>query len=88
MECSDAFPCWVCRDCGLLAIANPGKGIWTCKGCGNTTNFAAVQIPYASKLLFQELETMNISSRILTQSKLMRKGGTVLPAICEKKEVV
>ena len=88
MECSDAFPCWICRDCGLLAIANPAKGIWSCKGCGNTTNFASVQIPYASKLLFQELETMNISSRILTQSKLMRKGMGVLPAICEKKEAM
>ena len=70
MECSDAFPCHVCRDCGLLAIANPAKGIWNCKACGNTTNFSSVQIPYASKLLFQELETMSISSRILTQGKL------------------
>ncbi len=71
MECSDAFPCHVCRDCGLLAISNPGKGIWNCKACGNTTNFSAVQIPYASKLLFQELETMSISPRILTQGKMV-----------------
>jgi DNA-directed RNA polymerase II subunit RPB2 len=70
MECSDAFPCHVCRDCGLLAIANPAKGIWNCKACGNTTNFSSIQIPYASKLLFQELETMSISSRILTQGRL------------------
>jgi hypothetical protein len=32
-----------------------------------------VQIPYASKLLIQELETMCISSRILTQGKLIRR---------------
>ena len=71
MECSDLFRCWSCRDCGLLAIANPKEGIWCCKGCGNTTNFSAIEIPYAYKLLLQELETMNISSRILTKGKLL-----------------
>jgi DNA-directed RNA polymerase II subunit RPB2 len=70
MECSDAFACHVCKDCGLLAISNPQKGIWNCKACGNTTNFSSINIPYASKLLIQELETMSISSRILTQGKL------------------
>ncbi len=73
MECSDAFVCHVCRDCGLLAISNPSAGVWNCKACGNTTNFSTVQIPYASKLLIQELETMCISSRLLTEGKLVRK---------------
>jgi DNA-directed RNA polymerase II subunit RPB2 len=73
MECSDLFRCWSCRDCGLLAIANPKEGIWLCKGCGNTTNFSAIEIPYAYKLLLQELETMSISSRILTQKKLLKQ---------------
>jgi DNA-directed RNA polymerase beta subunit len=72
MECSDLFRCWSCRDCGLLAIANPKEGIWACKGCGNTTNFSAIEIPYAYKLLMQELETMNISSRIITQGRILR----------------
>ncbi len=72
MECSDLFRCWSCRDCGLLAIANPKEGIWQCRGCGNTTNFSAIEIPYAYKLLLQELETMNISSRIITQGKILK----------------
>ncbi len=71
MECSDAFPCHVCRDCGLIAITNPEAGIWECRACGNTTNFSAIQIPYASKLLIQELETMCIAPRIMTQGKLI-----------------
>ncbi len=70
MECSDAFPCHVCRDCGLLAVANKEAGIWNCRSCGNTTRFSAVQIPYASKLLIQELETMCIAPRLMTQGKL------------------
>ena len=70
MECSDGFNCYTCRKCGLLAIANPEANIWLCKGCNNTTEFASIQIPYAYKLLVQELETMNIGSRIFTQGAI------------------
>ena len=70
MECSDGFKCYTCRKCGLLAIANPEANIWLCKGCQNTTEFAAIHIPYAYKLLVQELETMNIASRIYTQGAI------------------
>jgi DNA-directed RNA polymerase II subunit RPB2 len=71
MECSDSFSCYSCKECGLLAIANPVENIWMCRGCNNTTNFARLQIPYASKLLMQELETMNIGSRLITSQKLI-----------------
>ena len=72
MECSDAFRCYSCNDCGLIAVANPEEGIWNCRGCGNTTNFSNIEIPYAYKLLLQELETMCISSRVIPKSKLMK----------------
>jgi len=72
MECSDAFLCYSCRECGLLAIANEKEGVWACRGCSNTTNFAKIQIPYASKLLMQELETMCVGSRLITNRTLMR----------------
>jgi len=75
MECSDLFRCWSCQDCGLIAIVNPKEGIWNCKGCGNSTKFSAIEIPYAYKLLLQELETMCISSRIITHQKLLRGLG-------------
>jgi DNA-directed RNA polymerase II subunit RPB2 len=81
MECSDGFKCYTCRKCGLLAIANPETNIWLCKGCENTTEFASIQIPYAYKLLVQELETMNISSRIFTQGAIQDAG---LPNVLEK----
>jgi DNA-directed RNA polymerase II subunit RPB2 len=38
-----------------------------CRTCGNTTDFSRVEIPYAYKLLSQELMTMNICPRILTE---------------------
>ena len=71
MECSDAFRCYSCKDCGSIAIANPVEGIWACRGCGNTTNFSSIEIPYAYKLLLQELESMCISSRVITQSRII-----------------
>jgi len=77
MECSDLFRCHSCKECGLIAVTNPKEGIWLCRGCGNTTNFSSVEIPYAYKLLLQELETMNISSRIITQTKLLKMANKV-----------
>jgi DNA-directed RNA polymerase II subunit RPB2 len=71
MECSDSFSCYSCKDCGLLAVANPEQSIWACRGCGNTTSFSHIHIPYATKLLLQELETMSIGSRLITQQKLI-----------------
>ena len=71
MECSDSFSCYSCKDCGLLAIANPEQNIWSCRGCGNTTSFSHLNLPYASKLLLQELETMCIGSRLITSQKLI-----------------
>ena len=71
MECSDMFSCYSCKNCGLLAIVNPEQSIWACRGCGNTTEFSHINIPYATKLLLQELETMNLSSRLITQQKLI-----------------
>jgi len=77
MECSDAFRCFSCSDCGILAVANPTDSIWMCRGCGNTTNFSPIEIPYAYKLLIQELESMCIGSRILTKNRLI---GPALPS--------
>jgi len=74
MECSDSFSCYSCKDCGLLAIANPEQNIWSCRGCGNTTNFSHIHLPYATKLLLQELETMCIGSRLITSQKLISQN--------------
>jgi DNA-directed RNA polymerase II subunit RPB2 len=73
MECSDGFYCYTCKSCGLISISNPKEGIWNCTSCNNTTEFSAIQIPYASKLFLQELESMCISNRIITESQLTQK---------------
>jgi DNA-directed RNA polymerase II subunit RPB2 len=70
MEASDNFEVHVCKECGLIGVANKQRNIWRCTGCGNTTEFSQVRIPYAYKLFLQELESMNISSRLLPETRL------------------
>jgi DNA-directed RNA polymerase II subunit RPB2 len=65
-DASDKYQVHVCRDCGMIAAYNDKMGIHCCRTCDNRTNFAYVEIPYACKLLFQELQTMNIAPRIMT----------------------
>jgi DNA-directed RNA polymerase II subunit RPB2 len=66
-DCSDKFQTYSCKKCGMLAIYNDDKGVHLCKICDNRTDFALVNIPYACKLLFHELITMNIAPRIITE---------------------
>jgi len=65
-DASDKYQVHVCRDCGMIAAYNDKMGIHCCRTCDNRTSFAYVEIPYACKLLFQELQTMNIAPRIMT----------------------
>ena len=65
-DCSDKYQVHVCRRCGMIAVYNDAVGIHVCNTCDNRVDFAHVEIPYACKLLFQELQTMNIVPRIMT----------------------
>lgn len=65
-DCSDKYEVHVCRKCGIIASYNEERNIHFCKTCDNRSEFALVQIPYACKLLFQELATMNVAPRIMT----------------------
>ena len=64
---SDKFQVHICKKCGLIAIFNNKTHIHLCKTCDNRIDFALVKIPYACKLLFQELTTMNIVPRVITE---------------------
>ena len=68
MECSDNYRVFICKACGMMAIVNPLKNIHCCRSCKNNTNFAEIRIPYAAKLLLQEIQTMSIATRFITSS--------------------
>ena len=67
MECSDNYRVFVCKKCGMMANVNPEKSIFNCKRCRNFTSFTEVRIPYACKLLMQEIQTMAIGARFITK---------------------
>ena len=66
-DASDKYSVFTCKKCGLIAAYNNEIHIHHCKTCDNRVDFAYVEIPYSCKLLFQELNTMNIAPRIMTE---------------------
>ena len=76
LDVSDAYSCYVCDICGLFAqrvIKKTNKSspqssdTYKCASCKNTTKISKIIIPYAFKLLIQELMSMNIAPRIRTK---------------------
>ena len=76
-DASDKYSTHVCKKCGMIAAYNDGSNrrmhskddmtVHNCKTCGNMTEFARVEIPYSYKLLSQELQTINIVPRLITE---------------------
>ena len=65
MDVSDKYRIHVCENCGLFAEANVESQEFNCRLCGeNCSGISQVYIPYACKLLFQELMAMHITPRI------------------------
>ena len=76
-DVSDKYSMYTCKKCGMIATYNNGDGnklyaaadftIHACNTCGNKTDFAKVEVPYAYKLMAQELQTINVATRIITE---------------------
>jgi len=78
LETADLYECYVCGVCGLFAQRllrkdnkpyPTKKDIYYCPGCRNYTDISKIRIPYAFKLLIQELLAMNIAPRIRTKKR-------------------
>ena len=66
-DASDKFQINVCKRCGMIAAYNDTFHIHECKTCDNRTDFGLVNLPYSCKLLFQELQTMNVAPRMILE---------------------
>ena len=70
---SDKYRVTVCDICGMIAAeANEENGSYHCRTCSNSFRFSQLEIPYACKLLFQELISMCIAPRLFTQHSGMQ----------------
>jgi DNA-directed RNA polymerase II subunit RPB2 len=74
---SDKYAVHVCKKCGMNATFNngdknilrakSGMTVHKCNTCDNRTDFAYVEVPYAYKLMSQELQSINIVPRLITE---------------------
>ena len=79
-DVSDKYSTHICEKCGMIAAFNDilmkskskntpthDMSIHSCIMCNNHTNFTKIEIPYAFKLLMQELQSINVVPRIITE---------------------
>jgi DNA-directed RNA polymerase II subunit RPB2 len=72
-DCSDPFSIWVCDTCHKSAVVCPVSNeftenpIYKCHKCKNMVNFSKIDIPYATKTFFQEIESFGVDVKIITE---------------------
>jgi len=66
IDVSDKYTVYICNKCNLIIPGNKEENMYECKKCNNFSNFTKICIPYACKLLFQELMCMSIGPRMIT----------------------
>tara|TARA_B110000902_G_scaffold264137_1_gene344822 strand:+ start:17 stop:847 length:831 start_codon:yes stop_codon:yes gene_type:complete len=70
---SDAFRVTICCNCGFfldlkINISSTLRKKWHCQVCRNYTNAKEIAMPYASKLLFQELLAAGITPKFICET--------------------
>lgn len=72
LDVSDGFDVFICGSCGNYAVVNtnPDSNIYRCDCCDNYSSFRRVTIPYAAKLLSQELQGMGLNMKFLFENNL------------------
>lgn len=75
MDLSDRFEMYLCKTCNMTIVSNPEQNIYYCKACQTKKysngeiyipNICKIILPYSMKLLQQELQSMNISCKFIT----------------------
>ena len=64
LDCSDNSKQYICKTCGMTMVSNSGKNLYSCNYCKNGIDPSQIRIPYAFKLIIQELQAMSIALRI------------------------
>ncbi len=67
LDCADNYRVFICKECGMFATVNTEKNLYKCNYCKNSNDIVQIRIPYAFKLLAQELQTMNVVMRYICE---------------------
>jgi DNA-directed RNA polymerase II subunit RPB2 len=84
-DVSDKYFVTLCKDTGMIAAVNKEKNIYNSLYSNNNTDFVRVQIPYASKLLMQELYTIGIVMKLKTDAP--DDGDKKKAKVAKEKEI-
>jgi hypothetical protein len=84
-DVSDKYFVTLCKDTGMIAAVNKDKNIYNSLYSNNNTDFVRVQIPYASKLLMQELYTIGIVMKLKTDAP--DDGDKKKAKVAKEKEI-
>jgi DNA-directed RNA polymerase II subunit RPB2 len=66
LDVSDKFQVYICNKCNMIISGNSSENTYLCQSCNNYGDFSKVYLPYSCKLLIQELMTMSIGPRLIT----------------------
>ena len=85
-EQSDPFIATVCGKCGLLAHPAAEKTLLRnkkayCNNCKSSDDVHDVRMPYAFKLLLQELMAMNIATRLSLKKEHSDEEGSTSESV-------
>ena len=67
---SDKADIFVCERCGLVAYHDVKQRRYICRVCGDKGKISSVSVAYAFKLLLQEMQSLNITPRLLIKEKV------------------
>ena len=70
LENSDAYIMYVCNKCGHISWYNRRRGTYECPIHGDEGEIYPVKVPYAFKLLLQEITSMVIKPRVFVADKI------------------
>ncbi len=71
LENSDAYIMYVCGKCGHISWYNRRKGVYECPIHGETSEIYSIKVPYAFKLLLQEITSMVIKPEVKVADKIV-----------------
>ena len=73
VDTSDKYNVHICSSCGMFARKKPDKNIYLCQLCnmkGESYTTHKIELPYAFKLLIQELQAINILPKIKVKADI------------------